>query len=298
MFFGVLAILALGSARPTFAQTPILCAADFGGVGGIGFEANGDIVATDSTKGRIRRIASGCGSDTVIVTGLNYPVGIVAEPSGGIIFGEFGAGSVRRRPPGGGPPVTYVAPARALGIARSANGDIYYAGGFTGEVKLRGIVGSNFVIASGLADPADVALEPSGDLIVTESTAGRVSRINLTTRTVTTVATGFDDPRGVAVDAGGNIFVAELGSGMIKRIAAGSNAVTTEANLGLGATRPYSLELAPNGDFYVGSLTGLYRLDYSAPAPVPTMSEWAMILFGTILAGGAALYIQRRRLTA
>ena len=31
------------------------------------------------------------------------------------------------------------------------------------------------------------------------------------------------------------------------------------------------------------------------PAPVPTMSEWAMILFGMILAGGAALYIQRRR---
>ena len=33
----------------------------------------------------------------------------------------------------------------------------------------------------------------------------------------------------------------------------------------------------------------------SAPAPVPTMTEWGMILFGTILAGGAALYIQRRR---
>ena len=33
----------------------------------------------------------------------------------------------------------------------------------------------------------------------------------------------------------------------------------------------------------------------AAAAPVPTMSEWAMILLGTILAGGAALYIQRRR---
>lgn len=31
------------------------------------------------------------------------------------------------------------------------------------------------------------------------------------------------------------------------------------------------------------------------PAPVPTMSEWAMIILGTMLAGGAALYIQRRR---
>lgn len=36
----------------------------------------------------------------------------------------------------------------------------------------------------------------------------------------------------------------------------------------------------------------------AAAAPVPTMTEWAMILFGMILAGGAALYIQRRRLVA
>ncbi len=33
------------------------------------------------------------------------------------------------------------------------------------------------------------------------------------------------------------------------------------------------------------------------PATIPTLSEWAMILFGTVLAGGAALYIQRRQLT-
>lgn len=32
----------------------------------------------------------------------------------------------------------------------------------------------------------------------------------------------------------------------------------------------------------------------AAATAVPTMSEWAMILFGTILAGGAALYIRRR----
>ncbi len=36
----------------------------------------------------------------------------------------------------------------------------------------------------------------------------------------------------------------------------------------------------------------------AAPAAVPTLSEWAMILFGLMLAGSAAVYIQRRRLTA
>ena len=34
---------------------------------------------------------------------------------------------------------------------------------------------------------------------------------------------------------------------------------------------------------------------YVAPTGIPTMSEWAMILLGVLLAGGAALMIQRRR---
>lgn len=33
-------------------------------------------------------------------------------------------------------------------------------------------------------------------------------------------------------------------------------------------------------------------------AAIPTLSEWAMILFGTILVGGAAVYIQRRQLSS
>lgn len=41
-----------------------------------------------------------------------------------------------------------------------------------------------------------------------------------------------------------------------------------------------------------GSMT--YSLPVTA-APVPTLSQWALILFGAILAGGAALYVQRRR---
>ena len=36
--------------------------------------------------------------------------------------------------------------------------------------------------------------------------------------------------------------------------------------------------------------------EVATPALVPTMSEWAMILMGVVFAGGAAVYIQRRRL--
>jgi large repetitive protein len=37
---------------------------------------------------------------------------------------------------------------------------------------------------------------------------------------------------------------------------------------------------------------------YGSPTPVPTLSEWALILFGALLAGGAALATMRRRLAA
>ena len=36
----------------------------------------------------------------------------------------------------------------------------------------------------------------------------------------------------------------------------------------------------------------------AAPTAVPTLSEWAMMVFGTLLAGGGALYIRRRRFAA
>jgi hypothetical protein len=66
---------------------------------------------------------------------------------------------------------------------------------------------------------------------------------------------------------------------------------------------------APNSDGYtldgVGAFTSEIRkssysvlaVNAAPPAPtIPTLGEWAMILFGTVLAGAAALYVQRRRL--
>ncbi|WGM32183.1 IPTL-CTERM sorting domain-containing protein [Brevundimonas sp. NIBR11] len=56
---------------------------------------------------------------------------------------------------------------------------------------------------------------------------------------------------------------------------------------------------ANSGNYFNGYLDN-FRINAVAappPAPVPTLSEWALLLLGTILAAGAALYIQRRRLT-
>jgi len=72
----------------------------------------------------------------------------------------------------------------------------------------------------------------------------------------------------------------------------------SDANIQIleGTGKPM-LEFDPSSNFTPRVLVG--SVTYSAaPAPVPTLSEWAMILLGLILAGGAALYIQRRQLIA
>jgi len=63
----------------------------------------------------------------------------------------------------------------------------------------------------------------------------------------------------------------------------------------------YTLNETPaGGEIYVfdGTTTAQVTCPAVAAAAIPTMSEWAMILLGLTLAGGAALYIQRRRLEA
>jgi hypothetical protein len=48
--------------------------------------------------------------------------------------------------------------------------------------------------------------------------------------------------------------------------------------------------------FAANIVNGVTLTGVPVAAAVPTMSEWAMILFGTVLAGGAALVIHRKRL--
>lgn len=75
---------------------------------------------------------------------------------------------------------------------------------------------------------------------------------------------------------------------------------TSDAHSGGGGGSSYFGGAGVTGGATTGGLRvgdGLVTFTYTAgPAPVPTMSEWAMILFALMLAGGAAMMIQRRRL--
>ena len=179
---------------------------------------------------------------------------------------------------------------------------------------------------SGFSGPRHAVLSADGSkLYVSNSNSNTVSVLTLAGGAVVNVPVG-NLPWGVAISPDGSaVYVANFLSGTVSRIVTATNAVTTApagsevigvstsadgqklyaTNRSSGTVSVYNATtLAP-----ITTITGLTQpqpmgqfiaraAQPQAPAPVPTLSEWAMILFGTILAGGAALYIQRRRLTA
>lgn len=73
-----------------------------------------------------------------------------------------------------------------------------------------------------------------------------------------------------------------------------SNAAPGSVLTGEAEVRPS----APDPDLANNRATDTLTVAGVAPTPVPTLTEWAMILLGVLLAGGAVLQLERRRRAA
>ena len=134
-----------------------------------------------------------------ITTLLNTPSGadsLVFDSSGRIIYSQLATGQVRRYDP-------------------SSNTDV--------------------LLASGLSGPADLALEPGGQaVLVSETTANRVSRVDLNTHAAVVLSALGARPDGIAFDGQGHLFVntGGIGSpGRIKQINPTSGALIAQSAL-------------------------------------------------------------------
>ncbi len=142
-----------------------------------------------------------------------------------------------------------------------ANGDITTIAG-----------GVLFIGDSGLAtnaqinNPTGIALDPDGNLFITDLGNNRIRRVD-TTNQITTIAgngvrgTSGDnisglsasllDPFSVATDGAGNIFIAEFNGNRIRRIDARTGIITT-----LAGSLSFSLDLGDNGPAISAHLSG------------------------------------------
>ncbi|WP_298161459.1 IPTL-CTERM sorting domain-containing protein [Brevundimonas sp.] len=153
-------------------------------------------------------------------------------------------------------------------------------------------------LAGAWATNTDTAIAGGGPT-VGEATLGTIALLaHPTVAGVTTFNGGFDSYRSSGAITPGSTLVASWSTGeplvAFKQVGAGTVVSlnffppSSDSRSGFWTASTDGAKLMANALVFAGD-------GAAPPAPVPTLSEWAMILFGLILAGGAALYIQRRQ---
>jgi uncharacterized protein (TIGR03437 family) len=241
-------------------------------------DAAGNFYIVDA--GRIRKVANG--SATTMAGGgspageggpaasaqLLSPEGLAVDAAGNVYISDQGTGRILKvssgtltRIAGGGPP---------------------------GAANVDGIPATGSLLSA----PYGVAVDPSGNIFLADSTAARVREISF--GVISTVAGGgtvlgdngpptkaqLSDPLGVAVDAGGNLYIADfnrvrlVSNGTINTIAGngsagyqGDNGVATAAEL----ASPNSVAVDSSGNLYIAD-TGNNRVRLVSGGVISTVA--------------------------
>ena len=147
-------------------------------------------------------------------------------------------------------------------------------------------------LGSGFNNPIGVAVDSAGNVYVADTNNNAVKRIAAAGGAITTLGSGFSFPFGVAVDSAGNVYVADTFNSAVKRIAAAGGATTT---LGSGFFDPTGVAVDSAGNVYVADTynNAVKKLSFPPVTAVPTLSGWAMIVLGLLLAGLALTQFRR-----
>jgi streptogramin lyase len=156
---------------------------------------------------------------------LSFPTGVAVDAAGNVYVAERRSSRIRRIDAG-------------TGIITTVAG--------TGEAGYNGDGGP--AAAAQIAHPELIALDASGNLLLTDRSNARIRRIDLTTGIITTVAgtgeAGYDGdggpaaeavlsyPFGVGLDRDGSILIADTENHVIRRIDAATGQVATVAGSG------------------------------------------------------------------
>ncbi len=203
-------------------------AAEFFGVSFMKFDGHGNLYISDVYNNRIRKINSagiistvagiGTGSLTEVDSGdgglatdasLGGPSGLALDNAGNLYFTEYYTHNIRK--------------INSMGIITTIAGND--TAGYRGD--------GGAATTAEFYNPTDIAIDPVGNLDITDAHNGRLRQINIDGQINTIAGTGingfsgdggdatlaeFDGPVSVAVDPSGSIYISDLGNSRIRYI--------------------------------------------------------------------------------
>lgn len=265
------------------------------------FDSSGALIIGATNSSNVYRAPPGGGEVNVYINRSSSVADAVIGPDNAL-YTVVDGGTVNRYAPGSTTPdatpyATGVTTDRFNRLVFDSAGRLYVIGVSDRNVYRTPVGGGAATVfgslpAYGIAGA--IAVGPAGDLFVTEQASRSVVRIPSTGGQSTVFATGVGRSNGLAVAGNGDVYINDYDKLLIRRVPASGG---TGVEIASVPDMPNGLTLR-GGRLYVStSFTGdVYQVALpSEPAPVPTMTEWAMILFAMMLAGGAVLHLQRRR---
>jgi streptogramin lyase len=170
-------------------------------------------------------------------------------------------------------------------------------------LSLAGLFGASSAVAaspqtfaSGFHGPYGLAFDSTGNLYVANFNDSTVSKVTLGGTVTTFVSSQLNGPGGLAFDSTGNLYVANFRNSTVSKVTPGG----TVSLFASGFNAPFGLAFDSTGNLYVANynantVSEVIGAAPPAPTPVPTLSQWALILMAALMAIGGVLVIDRRR---
>jgi len=179
--------------------------------------------------------------------------------AGDLYVAEYSQNSVVRITPSGTQSVVANGLNFPLALAVDANGNIFVALAFAGEIKkiTNGVV-STF---ASLTNLRDLTFGGSGNLFVVQSGAGATGAVVAITPngTQSVYASGFHDPSNLAFDQSGNLFVSENGYGGLSSIISKTTPAGVRTTFASGLSNAEGLAFDAAGNLYLAE-TGTSKI--------------------------------------
>jgi uncharacterized protein (TIGR03437 family) len=244
---------------------------------GVSFDYTGSMLIADTDNNIIRRMTggtvatiAGTGAEEegldgpATKAGLYGPFSVNADTSNNYYVADADAspGTVRKIASGS----ISTLPVAGLNIPTQAipdsSGNLWIAD-FNNNRILRDANGS--IAQLPILSPGGIALDGAGNLYVTETNAGQVARVNLSTFAITTIAAG-GTPTGITVDSAGSVYFSDASTATVKKVTSngtistvagnghsgfsGDGGPATSASLG----EPWGLALDSSGALYIADV--------------------------------------------